>query len=107
MMIHRINQHPSLQSILREELSAFRLRAGQDCSILETKYEGITMLNAILSETMRFEPPLPLTLRKTVRDTTVGSHAVRAGAYIVISPCAMGRSQAIWGPSTFTFYSYR
>lgn len=107
MTIYRLCEHPDLQSALRQELSSFDLRAGQDCSIPESQYEKMTMLNALLNEMMRLEPPLPITLRKTVRDTMVGGHPVRAGTYIVISPYAMGRSRTIWGPSASKFNPYR
>ncbi|TLD19200.1 hypothetical protein PspLS_09805 [Pyricularia sp. CBS 133598] len=103
MTIHYLCQRPELQSALRYELGVFGLLAGQGSSIPETEYEKMTLLNAVLSEMMRLEPPLPMTLRKAVRSTSVGGHAVRAGTYIVISPYAMGRSRAIWGPEASRF----
>lgn len=103
MTIHYLSQRPELQSELRYQLGVFGLRAGHEASIPESQYEKMTLLNALLSEVMRLEPPLPMTLRKAVRDTSVGGHAVRAGTYIVLSPYAMGRSQAIWGPKASTF----
>lgn len=107
MTIYRLCEHPELQSTLRQELSSFSLHAGHECSIFESQYEKMTMLNALLNEMMRLEPPLPMTLRKAVRDTVVGGHLVRAGTYVVISPYAMGRSRTIWGPSAATFDPYR
>lgn len=107
MTIYRLCEHPQLQSTLRNELSSFGLYAGHDTSISESQYEKMTMLNALLKEMMRLEPPLPITLRKAVRDTVVGGHPVRAGTYVVISPYAMGRSRAIWGPSASLFDPYR
>ncbi|KAI6353915.1 hypothetical protein MCOR25_008828 [Pyricularia grisea] len=67
----------------------------------------VTLLNAVLSEMMPLEPLLPMTLRKAVRNTSFGGHAVRAGTYIVVSPYAMGRSRAIWGPEAFRFDTER
>ncbi|KAK2033166.1 cytochrome P450 [Colletotrichum zoysiae] len=103
MVIHCLCRRPELQSALRSELSAFGLGPGHEASVPESQYEKMTLLNAVLNEMMRLEPPLPMTLRKAVRDTSVGGHAVRAGTYIVLSPYAMGRSQAIWGPAASTF----
>lgn len=105
--MHRLSKSPDLQRKLRKELSVFGLCAGNDIPIPESRYEKMTMLNAILNEMMRLEPPLPITLRKTVRNTTVGTQAVNAGTYIVISPYAMGRSQAIWGPNAAVFDPHR
>jgi cytochrome P450 len=105
MTIYSLCEHPDLQSALRQELYAFGLHPGGDGSVAESQYEKM-MLNALLCEMMRLEPPLPITLRKTVRDTVVGGHFVRAGTYIVISPYAMGRSRTIWGPSTSDFDPY-
>lgn len=105
--MYRLSQHTDLQSILRQELKDFGISAGENYSISESQYERMMMLNALLNEMMRLEPPLPITLRKTVRDTTISNHAVKAGTYIVISPYAMGRSNTIWGPSASTFDPYR
>lgn len=49
------------------------------------------MLNAILNEMMRLERSLPITLRKTVQDMTIGNKAVKSSTHIPISPYAMGR----------------
>lgn len=46
-------------------------------------------------------------MRKAVRNTIVGSHAVKAGTYILLSPYAMGRSREIWGPVASNFDAYR
>jgi cytochrome P450 len=107
MTIYTLTQLPDLQTKLRQELSAFGLNARQEYSINENQYERMTMLNALLNEMMRLEPPLPITLRKAVRDSTVGNHAVKAGTYVVISPYAMGRSRTIWGPTASQFDPYR
>ncbi|KAK2060002.1 cytochrome P450 [Colletotrichum caudatum] len=103
MVMHCLCRRPELQSALRHELRVFGLGPGRESSVPESRYEKMTLLNAVLNETMRLEPPLPVTLRKAVRDTSVGGHAVRAGTYIVLSPYAMGRSRAIWGPAASTF----
>ncbi|KAK2049523.1 cytochrome P450 [Colletotrichum somersetense] len=103
MVIHCLCRRPELQSALRSELSVFGLSPDHEASFPESQYEKMTLLNAVLNEMMRLEPPLPMTLRKAVRDKSVGGHAVRAGTYIVLSPYAMGRSQAIWAPAASTF----
>jgi cytochrome P450 len=107
MTIHSLCQRPEFQSALRQELNAFGLTSGQESSIPESEYEKMTMLNALLNEMMRLEPPLPMTLRKTVRDTSIGGHPVQAGTYVVISPYAMGRSKSLWGPEASAFDPYR
>jgi cytochrome P450 len=107
MTIYTLSQHPDLQNKLRQELSIFGLNAEHGSSISESQYEKMTMLNALLNEMMRLEPPLPITLRKAVRNTAVGNHAVKAGTYVVISPYAMGRSRTIWGPTASKFDPYR
>ena len=106
MTIWRLTQDRELQSQLRHELEHFGLEPGI-ATISESHYEQMTLLNAILNEMMRLEPPLPITLRKTVRNTTVGGHVVKAGTYVIISPYAMGRSVDIWGEAAQRFEPYR
>lgn len=103
MTSHYLSQRPELQSDLRGDLLAHGLGYNEKTSIEESQYERMPLLNAVLSEMMRLEPPLPMTLRKAVRNTSIGGHVVHAGTYIVISPYAMGRSKAIWGPTASTF----
>lgn len=106
MTIWQLTQYPELQADLRKELQHFGLEAGT-ATISETQYEQMTLLNATLNEMMRLEPPLPITLRKTVRNTSVAGHVVKAGTYVIISPYAMGRSVDIWGPNAQQFDPYR
>lgn len=94
MTIYQLTQNPKLQAQLREELAAFGLEAGSS-SIAEAQYEQLTLLNAVLNEMMRLEPPLPITLRKTVRNTSVGGHPVRAGTYVIVRLSPLPLYQAI------------
>jgi cytochrome P450 len=106
MTIWRLTQSPDLQEQLRNELKHFGMQAGI-ADMSESAYEQMTLINAILNEMMRLEPPLPITLRKAVRNTTVAGHVVKAGTYVVISPYAMGRSVDIWGNSALQFNPHR
>lgn len=107
MTIYQLTQQPELQKQLRQEFAQFDLVAGGQATVPETSYEQMTLLNATLNEMMRLEPPLPITLRKTVRNTSIANHVVKAGTYVIISPYAMGRSVDIWGPTVQEFNPFR
>ncbi|KAH9876657.1 hypothetical protein J1614_003789 [Plenodomus biglobosus] len=102
--IYCLCRHPDVQSKLREELRtqlpALRERNAQ---ISSTEIDRLPYLNAVLQETLRIFPPVPLTLRETALDTTIQSHFIPAGTTIVICPWAINTSTHLWGPDARSF----
>lgn len=102
--IYCLCRHPDVQSKLRDELRtqlpALRERNTQ---ISSTEIDRLPYLNAVLQETLRIFPPVPLTLRETALDTTIQSHFIPAGTTIVICPWAINTSTHLWGPDARSF----
>lgn len=102
--IYCLCKHPSTQQRLREELRA-SLPALLDPSaeISSTDVDRLPYLNAVLQETLRIFPPVPLTLRETATDTTVQGSFIPRGTTIVICPWAVNTSTHLWGPDAREF----
>ncbi|KAF2848656.1 cytochrome P450 [Plenodomus tracheiphilus IPT5] len=102
--IYCLCRHPDVQSKLRAELRA-ELPALRDRNtpISSTEIDRLPYLNAVLQETLRIFPPVPLTLRETAQDTTIQSHFIPAGTTIVICPWAINTSTHLWGPDARSF----
>ncbi|KAH7109253.1 cytochrome P450 [Dendryphion nanum] len=90
-------KHPDAQKRLREEIRASLPPLDSDDSISSIDIDKLPYLNAVLNETMRVFPPVPLTLREAAHDTTIQGHFVPAGTSIIISPWAVNTSKALWG----------
>jgi cytochrome P450 len=68
-----------------------------------TKIDRLPYLNAVLNETMRVFPPVPLTLRETANDTSIQGHFVPKATTVVICPWAINTSEQLWGPDAKQF----
>lgn len=96
-------KHPDAQQRLREEIRASLPSLESDESISALDIDKLPYLNAVLNETMRVLPPVPLTLREASHDTTIQGHFVPAGTSIIICPWAVNTSKSLWGDDARDF----
>jgi cytochrome P450 len=98
--VYELCKHPDVQQKLREEIRAELDLHGE---IDSTKIDRLPYLNAVLNETMRVFPPVPLTLRETANDTSIQGHFVPKATTVVICPWAINTSEQLWGPDAKQF----
>ncbi|KAK6852338.1 hypothetical protein PG995_010889 [Apiospora arundinis] len=89
-----------VQEALRQELQA--VTVGKTFPV-ESIIDSLPLLHGVCHEGLRLHPPVPLTVRKSVRDTTIRDRAVPAGTYVVVAPAAMHQSPQIWGEDAAEF----
>ena len=58
---------------------------------------------AVIKETMRIYPPMPVTIRRSLRDGTLGRYRVRKGDIILVGTLAAQRDPRYWGPEPDRF----
>ncbi|CAN9438240.1 unnamed protein product [Alternaria alternata] len=103
-------QHPAIQARLRSEI----LKYIPDPGVLSSPdfdvarlLESMPYLNCVCNEVLRLFPPVPLTSRVAVRDTTVCGHFIPSGTMFWIVPWAINRSPKLWGPDAEDFVPER
>jgi cytochrome P450 len=97
-------KHPETQTRLRAELHAEIPNLLDPASqITSADIDRLPYLNAVLNETMRVFPPVPLTLREAACDTTIQGSFVPRGTTVVICPWAINTSTHLWGPDAREF----
>ncbi|KAF2795433.1 cytochrome P450 [Melanomma pulvis-pyrius CBS 109.77] len=102
--VYLLCKHPEVQTRLREEIrTQLPALSNPATQISSTDIDSLSYLNAVLNETMRIFPPVPLTLRETAHDTTIQGHFIPAATTIVICPWAVNTSEALWGPDAREF----
>jgi cytochrome P450 len=102
--IYCLCKHPSTQQRLRSELrSSLPALSDPTASISSTDIDRLPYLNAVLQETLRIFPPVPLTMRETATDTTIQGSFIPRGTTIVISPWAVNTSTHLWGADAREF----
>lgn len=75
---------------------------GLDRKVEDGDLEKLAYLRCICKEVLRLHPPLPLLLRESLEDCTVGGHVIPRKSRVWINVWAMGRDERNWpGANTF------
>jgi cytochrome P450 / NADPH-cytochrome P450 reductase len=64
---------------------------------------ALTYTTRVIKETLRIYPPLPVTIRRSLKDGTLGRYRVRKGDIILVGSLAAQRDPRYWGPDPDRF----
>ena len=64
---------------------------------------ALTYTTQVIKETMRIYPPMPITIRRSLRDGTLGRYRVRRGDIILVGTLAAQLDPRYWGPEADRF----
>lgn len=95
-------KHPDIQGRLRSEIRGHLSSTSSEANVADI-LESMPLLHGVCNETLRLYPTVPSTIRVAVQDTTLGSYPVAKGTRLFISPWAINRSAAHWGPDAEEF----
>ncbi|XP_074264897.1 cytochrome P450 71AU50-like [Silene latifolia] len=95
-----ILKHPEIMKNVQEELTMI---IGLNNRVEEDHLGDLKYLNAVLKETLRLHPPIPLFFpHSPSSDTTIGGYTVRNNSQVYINTWAIHRDPQIWeAPSEF------
>ncbi|MQL89629.1 hypothetical protein Taro_022200 [Colocasia esculenta] len=86
--------HPAILRRAREEIDSV---VGRSRLVDESDVPNLPYLQAIVKETLRLHPAVPLNFRGCTRDCRVGGYDVPAGTKLFVNNWAIGRDPAHWG----------
>ncbi|RHN60887.1 putative cytochrome P450 [Medicago truncatula] len=69
---------------------------GKERLVCEEDSPNLPYIHAIIKETMRLHPPIPMIMRKGMEDCVVDGKMVPKGSMVCVNIWAMGRDQKIW-----------
>ena len=72
----------------------------------DLRYDDLMALpytTAVIKETMRIYPPMPVTIRRSLKDGTLGRYRIRKGDIILVGTLAAQRDPRYWGPEPDRF----
>ncbi|TGO42534.1 hypothetical protein BHYA_0007g00330 [Botrytis hyacinthi] len=103
--IYLLAIHPEWQTKLRQEIHA-AIPSPSDPNSPQpdhTIIDSLPILNAMVQETLRIYPTVPISVRKTTRATSItlpnsAPISLPLGTRVLISPLAINRSPLLWGP---------
>ncbi|KAK5083922.1 hypothetical protein LTR05_006429 [Lithohypha guttulata] len=94
-------KHPEVQSKLRDEIHEHISNLNNDVD--DTIIDQMPYLHAVCQEVLRLYPPVPVTLREAVQDTSIQGQPIQKGTVIMLSPWAVNASKELWGDDADQF----
>ena len=98
--VHFLATHPAAEAALLAELDTFDRGARGRAEVLADHLGRLPFLRAVLQETMRLLPVVPLTIREADRDVALpasaGGLTVPAGTQLAVSIFALHRDARLW-----------
>lgn len=87
-------RHPNA---MRQAQAEVRRIAGHKSSITEEDLDQMCYLKAVIKETLRSHPPIPLLIpRESTQDTKVMGYDVAARTRVIVNAWAIGRDPSLW-----------
>jgi cytochrome P450 len=82
VMLEKLGQHPEWQERCRAEAEELAARVGDTPSLVDL--EGLEAVDLVMKECLRLRSPVPVVLRKTVKDTVVLDTRIPKGTYATV-----------------------
>ncbi len=94
--------HPDVEEKLIAEIDAI---TGGDPGY-DLRYDDLmamTYTTQVIKETLRIYPPMPVTIRRSLKDGMLGHYRIRKGDIILVGALAAHHDVRYWGPSADEF----
>ena len=107
--LHLLSTHPEIQTKLRAEIKEhmpFLFDPSTRYSpeeLAKVDADLLPYLDNVCRESLRYIPPIPMTVRQSVADDMLGPYKVPAGTVIYMLANAINRLPMYWGPTANEF----
>jgi cytochrome P450 / NADPH-cytochrome P450 reductase len=94
--------HPEVEEKLIAEIDSI---TGGDPEY-DLRYDDLMAMpyaTQVIKETMRVYPPMPVTIRRSLKDGLLGRYRIRKGDIILVGTLAAQRDPRYWGPNADAF----
>lgn len=107
--LHLLSNHPEIQDRLRAEIKSyypflFEPSTRNDVGRLSTlDADNLHYLDNVCRESLRYIPPIPMTVRQSLANDQLGGYEVPAGTTVYIHANAIHRLPSFWGDNADVF----
>ncbi|KAL8839542.1 MAG: hypothetical protein Q9176_004403 [Flavoplaca citrina] len=103
--IYLLAKDPQIQLRLRNEIQSLvpHPLEDPDATVTSETIGKLPYLNAVCQEVLRLFPPVSVTIRIAVKDTTICGQYIPQGTTLMISPWAVNGNTELWGPEAADF----
>jgi cytochrome P450/NADPH-cytochrome P450 reductase len=101
-LVYVLATHPDVEQKLIAEIDSV---TGGDPNY-DLKYDDLTALTyttQVIKETLRVYPPMPVTIRRSLKDGMLSRYRIRKGDIILVGTLAAQRDPRYWGPNAHEF----
>eukprot|EP00753_Platysulcus_tardus_P008261 PLAT15857.1.p2 GENE.PLAT15857.1~~PLAT15857.1.p2 ORF type:complete len:512 (-),score=266.35 PLAT15857.1:40-1575(-) len=94
-------RHAHVQQRLQEEVDAV-CGEGRDVPT-QAELKDMPFLTAVINESLRLIPPVPILGRQTDKPLRVGKHVLPSGTQVMVPPLAIHMNRSVWGETAGEF----
>ncbi|GLJ48358.1 hypothetical protein SUGI_1020900 [Cryptomeria japonica] len=101
-MSEMLSNHPSIMKKVQDEVE--RVVGKKNKYVQETDLDELEFLRAVVKETLRLHPPLPLLLpREAIEDCQIDGYHIPRGCLVTVNAWAVSRDHNAWGNDAQVF----
>jgi len=101
-LVYVLATNPDVEAKLIAEIDG--LTGGDpDYDLTYDDLMALTYTTQVIKEAMRIYPPMPVTIRRSLKDGTLGRYRIRKGDIILVGTLAAQRDPRYWGPDPDRF----
>jgi cytochrome P450 len=107
--LHLLAKHPKVQDRLRDEIREympwlFNEKTRYDpVKLAEVDADQLPYLENVCRESLRYIPPIPMTVRQSLENDTLGPYFIPGGTVVYILANSINRLPLYWGPTADEF----
>lgn len=107
--MHLLAKRPAMQARLRAEIKEYMpflfdpATRYDQAELAKADCDLLPYLDNVCRESLRYIPPIPMTVRQSVADDRLGDYNVPAGSVIYVLANAINRLPMYWGPTADEF----
>lgn len=106
--LHLISKHKEVQAKLREEIrqhypQLFDPATREKLDMSKIDPDHLPYMDNVCRESLRYIPPIPMTVRELVEDDQLGDYLVPKGTTVLVYSNAINRLPEYWGPTADEF----
>ncbi|MCW2605895.1 MAG: putative bifunctional reductase2 [Frankiales bacterium] len=99
---HVLASYPDVEEKLVAEIDAVT-GGDPDYELQYTDLMALPYMTQVIKETLRIYPPMPITIRRSLKDGTLGRYRIRKDDIIFVGALAAHRDPRFWGPDADVF----
>jgi cytochrome P450 len=107
--LHLLAKYPKIQTRLREEVFQnmpwlFDQKTRYDpTELAKVDADQLQYLDNVCRESLRYIPPIPMTVRESIENDTLGPYFIPGGTIVYVLANAINRLPMYWGPDADEF----